>query len=194
MLDKVTYLEQVTGLSIDRTDKLLDKCRSIVFFNFIVQQVCPLGLNLKLLIFNTTVNSRIVAINYLLTLGTVRFYNCLFHLLNRKVYGNDTRYTEECRLQYCIGTITQAYLLSYFSSVYSINGDIVLGKVTLYLVGYEFLQLLAFEYGVKQECAVLLQTPCHIVHMQVGLNVASHKVRCGYQIGGTDGSITETQM
>ena len=61
MLDKVTYLEQVTGLSIDRTDKLLDECRSIVFLNLIVRQVCPLGLNLKLLIFNTTVNSRIVA-------------------------------------------------------------------------------------------------------------------------------------
>jgi hypothetical protein len=30
--------------------------------------------------------------------------------------------------------------------------------------------------------------------VEVSLNVASHEVRCGYQIGRADGRVTETQV
>ena len=40
----------------------------------------------------------------------------------------------------------------------------------------------------------LLQTTGHVVHVEVSLYVASHEVRCGYQIGRADRGVTETQV
>ena len=55
-------------------------------------------------------------------------------------------------------------------------------------------EFFAIPYRVQQECTVLTQTASHIVHTQVSLNVASHKIRCVYQIGRADRMITETQV
>ena len=75
-----------------------------------------------------------------------------------------------------------------------IDGDVVLSEVALHLVGHELLQLGIVEDGVQQERAVLLQATGHIVHVQVSLNVASHEVRRGHEVGRADGRVTETQV
>ncbi len=44
MLCKVRNLKQVTGLSVDRTNQLLNECGSVIGLRLIIGQVSPLGL------------------------------------------------------------------------------------------------------------------------------------------------------
>ena len=71
MLHEVRNLQQVAGLSIDRADQLLHECGSVVFLHCVVGQVGPLGLYLKLLVLATAVDSGVVLVNHILTLGSV---------------------------------------------------------------------------------------------------------------------------
>ena len=183
VLGECAYRQQVTGLSVDRTNQLLNECGSIILLSLIIGQVSPLGLNCELLVLTTTIYSGVVQINNILTLCSVRLQGGSLHLLNCKLYRDNLCDAEESRLKDGVGTVTQTNLLSNLGSVDGINSDIVLSEVTLYLVRHELLQLLTLKDGVEQELTVLLQTAGNIVHVQVSLNVACNEVRCGYQIG-----------
>ena len=124
----------------------------------------------------------------------VRLDDEFLHLFNSLFYGNYTCDTEECGLENGIGTVAQTDFLCNLSCVDIVNRDIVLREVFLHLVGQVLSQLFTFPDGIQQESAVLAQTTGYIVHVQVSLNVASHKVRSIYQICGADRSIAETQV
>ena len=70
----------------------------------------------------------------------------------------------------------------------------MLSKVSLYLIWNEVYEFFAFENGVQQECSIVAQTTSYIVHVEVSLNVASHKVRRIYLIWRMDWLITEAKM
>ncbi len=72
MLHEVRNLQQVTGLSVDRTNQFLHECGSVILLLSVVSKVSPLGLHLKLLVLTTAVDSSVVLVNHVLTLGTVR--------------------------------------------------------------------------------------------------------------------------
>ena len=194
VLNKIRNLQQVASLSVDRTNQLLNECGCVVGLNLIIRQVSPLRLNGQLYILATTIDSGIVLINNVLTLSTVRLQGSSLHLLNSELYGDHLGDAEEGRLKDGVGTVAQTNLLCNLGSVDSIDSDVVLSEVALYLVRHELLQLGIVEDGVQQECTVLLQTTGHIIHVQVSLHVASHEVRCGHQIGRTDRRVTETQV
>ena len=193
VLHEVRNLQQVTRLSVHRTNELLNECGSVVSLRLIIGQVSPLRLHCQLLVLTTTINSGIVLVNHVLTLSTVRLQSRSLHLLNSELSGNHASDAEECTLQDGVGAVTQTNLLCNLSSVDGIYGNVVLCEVALYLVRHELLELVGIEDGVQQELTVLLQTASHVVHVEVSLNVASHEVRCGYQICRADGRITETQ-
>ena len=140
----------------------------------------------------TTVYSRIVLVNYVLSLLTVRLNDEFLHLLDSQVYRDNTRDTEESGLEDRIGTVTQTDLQGDLCSVDIIYSDILLSEVTFYLIRQVLSQLLGAPNGIQQEGTVLTQTTSHVVHAQISLNVASHEVRGIHQISRTDRMITET--
>ena len=93
-----------------------------------------------------------------------------------------------------IGTVAEANILCNLCSVDVVNGDVVLREVTLYLVRYEVHQLVALEYGVEQERAVLLQSACNVIHVEVCLYVASHEVRRVNQVCAAYWRVTEAEV
>ena len=115
-------------------------------------------------------------------------------MFNSEVYRDYAGDTEECRLEDGVGTVAQPDFLCNLGGVDVIYLNIVLGKVSLYLVRQVLGQFLAFPDGVEQERTVLLQSTGHIVHVEVSLNVASHEVRRVHQVSGADGRISETQV
>ena len=187
-------LQQVTILSIDRTNYFVDESRIVVCYNFIVRQVSPVRINCQLSIFATTIDSSIVLVNYIFTLLSVRLHDEFLHLFDSQINRNYTCDTEKCRLQDCIGAVTQTNFQCDLCSIDIINRNIFLSEITFYAVRQVFCQFFAIPYRVQQECTVLTQTASHIVHTQVSLNVTSHKIRCVYQIGRADRMITETQV
>ena len=84
------------GLSVDRTNELLHECWSVVLLLSIISEVSPLGLHLKLLVLTTTVDSGIVLVYHVLTLGTIRLQGSSLHLLDSQFNGNHLSDTEEC--------------------------------------------------------------------------------------------------
>ena len=145
-------------------------------------------------VFTTTVNGCIVLVNDIFTLLTIRLHDEFLHLFYRLFYRDNVCDTEECRLKDCIGTVAQANFLCNLSSVDIIYRDVILCKVFLHSVRQVLSQFFTFPDCIQQERTVFAQTACHIIHMQVSLNVACHKVRSIYQISRTDWSITETQV
>ena len=187
-------LQQIAILCIDRTNYFVDECRIVVYNLFIIRQVSPCRINSQLVVFATTVNSCIVFVYNIFTLLAIRLHDEFLHLFDSQINRNYACDTEECRLQDCIGTVTQTNFQCDLCSVDIINCNIFLSKITFYAVRQMFCQLFTIPYSVQQECTVLTQTASHIVHTQVSLNVASYEIRCVYQIGRTDRMITETQV
>ena len=70
----------------------------------------------------------------------------------------------------------------------------MLGEVAFNLVGQVLCEFFAFPDGVEQECASIAQTASHVVHVQVGLNMASHEVGRVDEIGRADGLVAETKV
>ena len=176
------YRQQVTILSIDRTNNFVDECRIIVgssSFNF---QVSPSRIYSQLLVFTTTINGSVVLVDYIFTLLTVRLHDELLHLFNSQVYRNNACDTEECRLKDSIGTVTQTNFLCNLCSVDIVNSNIVFCEIFLNLVRQVLSQFFTFPDSIQQESTVLAQTTSYIVHVQVSLNVASNEVRSSYQI------------
>ena len=174
---KVRHFQQVARLSIDGAYNFFDVCGNVFFCgNSVISKVCPCWVNSQRLVFATAVNGCIVLINHVLSLIAIRFHNELLHLLDSQVNGDNLCDAEESTLQDGIGAVAQSNLLCNLRSVHIINGDIVLCEVTFDAVGDELNQLFAFEDGVEQESAILLQTANYIVHVQVSLHVACHEV------------------
>ena len=182
MLNEVRNLQEVTCLTVDRTNELLNECWSVILLSLIVCEVCPSWIYCQLLVLTTTVNSAEVLVNNVLTLLRVRLNDECLHLLYSEIQRNNLCDTEECRLEDGVGTVTETNLLSNLSCVDIVNSDVVLSEVTLYLVRDEVNQLLTIEDSVQQEETVLTQTTSYIVHVQVSLNVASYEVRSSYQV------------
>ena len=109
-------------------------------------------------------------------------------------YRDNACDAEECRLKDSIGTVAQTDFLCNLSSVDVIYGDVVFCKILLHTVRQILSQFFTFPDCVQQERTVFTQTAGYVVHMQVSLNVAGHKVRSVYQISRTDRIITETQV
>ena len=187
-------LQQIAILCIDRTNYFVDECRIIVYNLFIIRQVSPCRINSQLVVFATTVNSCIVFVYNIFTLLAIRLHDEFLHLFDSQINRNYTCDTEKCRLQDCIGAVTQTNFQCDLCSIDIINRNIFLSEITFYAVRQVFCQFFAIPYRVQQECTVLTQTASHIVHTQVSLNVTSHKIRCVYQIGRADRMITETQV
>ena len=82
----------------------------------------------------------------------------------------------------------EADFLGNLGCVDIVNGDVVLSKVALGIVGAGWQPTRRLpEIGVEQEGTVVAQTAKHVVHVQISLNVASHEVRGLNLIGRTDG-------
>ena len=194
MINEVRNLQEVTCLCVHWTNKLLNECWCIVCLSIIVWEVSPCWVNSQLLVFVTTVNSSKVLVYNVLTLLTVTLNDELLHLINSKVERDYLSNTEERRLEDSIGTVTKANLLCNLSSVDVVNADIVLCKVTLNLIRNEVYKFLTIKDSVQQECTILTQTTCNVVHVQVSLNVTSYEVRCIYLISRTDWIITEAEV
>ena len=70
----------------------------------------------------------------------------------------------------------------------------MLGKIALHLIGDEVDQFVTIEDSVEQERAVVAQTTGHVIHVQVCLYVASHKVRCIHLVSTVDRLVAEAQV
>ena len=188
------YWQQVTILSVDRTNNFVDECRIVVCsssFNF---QVSPCRVNSQLFVFTTTVNGSVVLVNHVFTLLAVRLHDEFLHLFYSQVNWNYASDTEECRLQDSVSTVTQTNFLSNLSCIDIVNSDVVFCEVFLHFVRQVLSQFFAFPDSVQQECTVLTQTTSYIIHVQVSLYVASYEVRSSYQVSRADRMITETQV
>ena len=182
MLYKVRYFKQVTCLCIDRTDNLFNECRSIILLTLFIRKVSPSGIYGKLFILTATVNCRIVHVHNVLTLLAIALYDECLHLFYSQIGGDDLRNAEECRLKNSVGAVAQAYFLTYLCSIDVVNMYVMLCEILLDMVWNEVDQFFTVEDCIEQECSVVTQTTCYVIHMQVGLNVASHKIRGVYLI------------
>ncbi len=70
----------------------------------------------------------------------------------------------------------------------------MVSEVFLHFVRQVLNQLVALPDGVQQERTAVLQTAGHIVHVEVSLNVASHEVRRGNEVGRVDRLVAETEV
>ena len=176
------YWQQVTVLSVDRTNYFVDECWIVVCsscFNF---QVSPCWIYSQLFVFTTTVYSSIVLVDYVFTLLTVRLHDEFLHLFYSQINRNYTCDTEECRLQDSVGTVTQTNFLSNLSCIDIVNSDVVFCEIFLNLVWQVLSQFFTFPDSIQQESTVLTQTTSYIVHVQISLYVASYEVRSVYQV------------
>ena len=194
MLNEVRNLQEVACLTIDRTNELLNECRSVVSLSLLVSEVCPCWVNSELLVLATAVNSCEVLVNNVLTLLRVRLNDECLHLLYCEIQRNNLCDAEECRLEDGIGTVTETNLLSNLCCVDIVNSDVVLSENALHLVRDEVNEFLTVEDSVQQEVTVLAQTACNIVHIQVSLYVASHEVRSIYLVCAVDWAVAETEV
>ena len=151
MLNEVRNLEEVTCLSVDRTNEFLNECWCIVFLNCVVREVSPCWINSELFVLTTAVNSSVVLINNVLTLLAVRLNDELLHLLNSEVNRDNLCDAEECRLEDSVGTVAKTDLLCDLCSVDVVNLDVLLSEYALYLVRDEVYELITLEDCVEEE-------------------------------------------
>ena len=157
-------------------------------------EIAPCGVNIQFLILTAAVNGCIVLLHHIFTLLAVGLVDEVFHLFHRFLYRDNACDAEESRLQNGVGTVTESNLLRNLRCVDVIDVDMVIRKVFLDSVRQIATQLFAIPNGIEQESAIVLQSACDIIHVEVCLYVASHEVRRCHQIGGTNGFITKTQV
>ena len=154
----------------------------------------PRRIDIKFLVLITSIDSGIVFINHVLAFLAVRLNDKVLHFLNSLIYRNNLGDTEECRLENRVGTVTQTYLLCYLRCVNIIHFYIIVRKVFLHFIRQVLNQFVSFPNGIEQECSTLLQSTRYVVHLQISLYVASHKIRRSNEIGGVNRLIAETQV
>ena len=147
-----------------------------------------------MLVLAAAVNSLIVLIHNVFALLAIRLDDEFLHLLNGEVNGDHFRDAEEGRLENGVRAVAEADFLCNLRGVDVVDRNVVLGKVTLGVVGQVLCQLLAFPDGVEEEGAVVAQAAQHVVHVQICLNVASHEVRGLNLIGRADGRVAEAEV
>ena len=188
------YGQKVAVLCVDYTHQIVDECGIVIGRSLVGRQICPSGIYGQNLVLATTVYGSKVHVYHVLTLLAIRLDNGLLHLLYSQFYGDNLGDAEESRLEDGICAVAQTDFLSNLGCIDIINGDVLLGEVLLQIVGNEVHQFLTLENGIEQELTAGLQTTKHIVHAQIGLNVASHEIGGLNLIGRTDGGVTETQV
>ena len=193
-LHEVGDLQQVAGLSVHRTDYLLDESGSVVLDNGVVGEVGPCGIHRQLLVLATAVNGCVVEVDDVLALLAIGLDDEGLHLGDGEVGRDDLRDAEEGRLQDGVRAVAETDLLADLRGVDIIDLDVVLGEIALHLVGDEVDELLAIKDGVEQEGATVAETARHIIHVEVGLDVASHEVRRIDLVGGVDGLVAEAEV
>ncbi len=194
VVDKLADGQQVAVLCVHGANHSLDELGSRSSRGSVIGQRSPCGIHIQLLVLAAAVYGRIVHVHDVLALLAVGLHDEFLHLLYGQVNGDNLGDAEERRLQDGVGAVAQTYLLCNLGGVDVIYGDVVLCEETLNLVGQVLGQFLALPDGVEQERAALLQAACHIVHVQVGLNVACHEVRRVHQICGADGLVAEAEV
>ena len=140
------------------------------------------------------VYSLIVLVNDILTFLAVALHDEFLHLLDGEVNGDDLGNAEECTLENGVRAVAEADFLSNLGGVDIIYGDVVLGEVTLYMNGEILHEFITFPDSVEQEDAVVAETACHVVHIEVSLYVASHEVGGAHQICGADRLVAEAEV
>ena len=186
--------QEVAVLCIDGAHEVGDEGGLFAYNLLVLGQVGPCGVNGQGLVFATAVNGLVVLVHYVLALLAVALDDEFLHLLYGEVYGDDFGDAEEGRLEDGVRAVAEANLLCNLRGVDIVNGDIVLGKVALHVVGQILSQFFAFPDGVEQEGAAVAQTTEHVVHVQISLNVASHEVRRLNLIRGADRRIAEAEV
>ena len=186
--------QEVAVLCIDGAHEVGDKGGLFAYNLLVLGQVGPCGVNGQRLVFATAVNGLVVLVHYVLALLAVALNDKFLHLLYGEVNGDYFGDAEEGGLEDGVRAVAEANLLCNLRSVDIVNGDIVLGKVALHVVGQILSQLFAFPDGVEQEGAAVAQTAEHVVHVQISLNVASHEVRRLNLIRGADRRIAEAEV
>ena len=186
--------QQVAVLGVDGTNHVVNKLGSVVGSGAFDIEVAPSGIHSQLGVLVTTVNGLVVLVHHVLTLAAIGLDDELLHLLDGQVNGDNLGDAEECALQDGVGAVAQTNLLSDLGGVDVVNLDVVVGEVLLHVVGQVLGQLVGVPNGVQQEGTTLLQTAGHVIHVQVGLNVASHEVGRGHQVGRADGLVAEAQV
>ncbi len=116
--DEGRYRKAVTVLCINRTNYFFNEFRNVIFSICRYLNVCPFFKYFYFLNVSTAINSSIIHLNNILTLLTVRFNDKLLHLLDSKIVRNYIRNFEECRLKYCISSVSKT---NFFSNLCSVN-------------------------------------------------------------------------
>ena len=186
--------EEVTVLGGDGTHDIGDEFGLVLGLCHISGELCPCRIYNEFLIFTAAVDGSIVLVDHILSLLAVGLHDKVLHLLNGLFYRNHTGDAEECALQNGVGAVSESDFLGNLGGIDVVALHLLLGKHTLHIVGQVGSKFLAFPDGVEQEGSTLLDATEDIVHVEVSLYVASHKVRCGYKIGGADGGVTETEV
>ena len=191
---KVGNLQEVAVLCVDGAHDFVDELGVIVRRGRFDGEVAPCGVDFELVVFATTVDGRIVLVDDILTFFAIALDDEFLHLFYGKVYGDYLGDAEECALENGVGAVAKADFLCNLGRVDVVDGDVVVGEIFLDLRGEVLGEFLAFPDGVEQEGAVVAQTACHIIHVEVCLHVACHEVGGVHQVGGTDGCIAETEV
>ena len=191
---EVAHLEAVAVLSVDGAHEVFDEGVFVFACLFFYGEVAPCGVHIEFGVFAASVNSCVVFVNHVLTFLAVALDDEFFHLFYGEVYGYNFSDAEECALENCVGAVAESDFLSDFCCVNVVYGDVVVGEVFFDLVGEVLCEFLAFPDCVQQECAAVAETACHIVQVQVRLNVTCHEAGCGHQVCGTDGVIAKTEV
>ena len=191
---EVRNLQQVAVLCVDGTYNLVDEFGIVVGSHCINLKVRPCGVNVETVVFTSAVNGSEVLVNHILTLLAIALDDELLHLLNGQVDGDNLGDAEERALEDGVGAVAQTDFLSDLGGVDIVNRDVVVGEIFLHLCREVLGKLLTFPDGVEKESTVVTQTAGHIIHVEVGLDMASDEVGGVDQIGRTDGSVAETEV
>ena len=143
----------------------------------------------------TSVYSSVVHVNNFFTFFTVGFYDRCFHVVYSVIYGDDVSQFEECGLQDRICFVAQTDFFTDLDGVDCIEVDIVVRNIFFHVSGQVFVQFFCIPCTVQQECTAGFDFGNDIIFFHVGLVMTSNEVcvLC-YQIAGTDGCVTETQV
>ena len=186
--------KEVAVLCVDGTHDLVDEVVAVAEGLLLGNESRPCGINGELLVLAAAVNGRIVLVDDIFALLAVGLHDEVLHLLDSLVNGDNARDAEECGLENGVGTVAETDFLGNLGGVDVVNGDVVVGEILLHLVGKVGNEFVTVPDGVQQERTALLETTCHIVHVEVSLLVASHEVGCRHEVSGADGFVTETEV
>ena len=124
----------------------------------------------------SSVDSVMVHLNDSVALLRIRSCSSVLHVLDSVVDRNDVSKLEECRLKNSVYSVAQTDLLTDLNAVDSIELDVVLSDISLYLTWEVLIQLFMLPLAVQKECSAWLDILYHVVLSDIRLVMASNKV------------------